>query len=86
VPAVVTSFATSVAGGVLGANLTPHYPHHTIASWMMQNGADLWEVPGFLRTTPQRLQQELWASPPGLSPRRGEGRVEVAEPSRPESG
>jgi integrase len=37
--------------------ITPHILRHTAATWMMQNGADLWDAAGFLGMSIQTLQQ-----------------------------
>src|SRR5260370_21349897 len=61
-------------------------PAAPVAAWMMRNGTDLWEVAGLPAHDARNVAARLWASPPGFSPRRGGGDVEVAEPTRPESG
>lgn len=36
---------------ILGDDVTPHVLRHTAATWMAQNGADIWEAAGFLGMT-----------------------------------
>jgi integrase len=36
--------------------VTPHVLRHTAATWMMQNGVDLWQAAGFLGMTVEMLQ------------------------------
>jgi integrase len=43
-----------VAAGLVG--VTPHTLRHTRATWLMQEGVDLWEAAGHLGMTPQTLQ------------------------------
>jgi site-specific recombinase XerC len=54
-----SSFTTSVAGGVLGARLTPHCLRHTVAASMMQNGADLCKVAGLPGHDARNVTAEL---------------------------
>jgi integrase len=52
------SFARAVAAAGLDPHkITPHVLRHTAATWMMQNGADLWDAAGFLGMTVQMLEQ-----------------------------
>jgi integrase len=37
--------------------ITPHTLRHTAATWMMQNGADLWQAAGYLGMTVEMLQE-----------------------------
>ena len=37
--------------------ITPHTLRHTAATWMMQNGADLWQAAGYLGMTVETLQE-----------------------------
>lgn len=37
--------------------ITPHTWRHTAATWLMQNGADLWEAAGFLGMTVELLER-----------------------------
>jgi integrase len=41
----------------LGADVTPHTLRHTAATWLMQNGADLWDAAGYLGMTVQTLER-----------------------------
>lgn len=38
------------------SDVTPHTLRHTAATWLMQNGADIWEAAGYLGMTPQVLE------------------------------
>ena len=40
----------------LDSSVTPHILRHTCATWMMQNGVDLWEAASFLGMTVQQLE------------------------------
>lgn len=50
-------FAAAVKRAGLGAEVTPHVLRHTAATWMMQNGADLWDAAGFLGMSVQILER-----------------------------
>ena len=50
-------FASAVAAAGLGPDVTPHVLRHTAATWMMQNGADLWDAAGFLGMSVQMLER-----------------------------
>lgn len=39
----------------LGKDVTPHVLRHTAATWIMQQGPDLWEAAGFLGMSPETL-------------------------------
>jgi integrase len=64
---VRNSFAAAVeASGVrqmvsarLGqeVEITPHVLRHTAATWLMQNGVDVWEAAGFLGMTSKQLEE-----------------------------
>src|SRR5690606_2510311 len=48
IESVNKGFGTARELAGLGPDVTPHVLRHTAATWMMQNGADLWDVAGFL--------------------------------------
>ena len=50
------AFAAAVRVAGLDEAVTPHILRHTAATWVMQNGADLWQAAGFLGMTPEMLQ------------------------------
>jgi integrase len=56
VESVRKGFAAAVAAGGLDAKITPHALRHTAATWMMQNGVDIWQAAGFLGMTIEMLQ------------------------------
>lgn len=49
-------FAGAVSKAGLGKDVTPHVLRHTAATWMMLNGADLWQAAGYLGMSVQTLQ------------------------------
>ena len=51
------AFSSAVKAAGLGPDVTPHVLRHTAATWMMQNGADLWSAAGYLGMTPELLQR-----------------------------
>jgi len=50
------AFGKTVESAGLGPDVTPHVLRHTCATWMMQNGADLWEAASYLGMTVQQLE------------------------------
>ncbi len=50
------AFAAVVADAGIDSSVTPHILRHTCATWMMLNGADLWEAAGYLGMTVEQLQ------------------------------
>jgi integrase len=51
--------AAALAAGLATSGpdkVTPHVLRHTAATWMMQNGVDLWQAAGFLGMTVEMLQ------------------------------
>jgi integrase len=40
---------------MLEGNITPHTLRHTAATWLMQQGTDIWQASGFLGMSPQVL-------------------------------
>jgi integrase len=50
-------FRRTAKGAGLGADVTPHTLRHTAATWLMQNGADLWDAAGYLGMTVQTLER-----------------------------
>ncbi|QYO75608.1 tyrosine-type recombinase/integrase [Devosia salina] len=50
------AFALAVRAAGLGPDVTPHVLRHTAATWMMQNGADLWDAAGYLGMSVQVLE------------------------------
>jgi integrase len=53
---VFGSWARAARAAGLGRDVTAHTLRHTCATWLMQAGADLWEVAGFLGMTVEMLQ------------------------------
>jgi integrase len=47
----------AVADAGLGRDVTPHVWRHSVATWLMQNGVDLWEAAGFLGMSVETLQR-----------------------------
>jgi integrase len=54
---VKDAFAASVQGAGLDKHVTPHTLKHTCASWMLQNGVDLWDVADFLKTSASTIEK-----------------------------
>lgn len=50
-------FAAAVVAAGLGPDVTPHILRHTAATWLMQNGADLWDAAGYLGMSVQMLER-----------------------------
>ena len=36
---------------------TPHTLKHTCATWLMQRGVPIWDVAGYLATSPETIQR-----------------------------
>lgn len=50
-------FAAAVKAAGIEQHVTPHTLRHTSATWMMQNGADLWQAAAFLGMTVEMLER-----------------------------
>lgn len=48
-------FAGCVRDAGLPAEVTPHWLRHTAATWLMEQGADIWDACGYLGMTPKTL-------------------------------
>ena len=60
VKSVKTAMATAVRLAGISTehgNVTPHTLRHTAATWLMQNGAPLWEAAGFLGMSDKTLRE-----------------------------
>jgi integrase len=57
VKSVKTGFAHGVKLAALDGEITPHTLRHTAATWLMQNGADLWGAAQLLGMSPEMLQR-----------------------------
>lgn len=58
VESVRKGFASAVAAaGIVGKHVTPHALRHTAATWLMQQGSDMWGAAGLLGMTVQMLEQ-----------------------------
>ncbi|WP_186442305.1 tyrosine-type recombinase/integrase [Methylorubrum populi] len=57
VASVKTAFATAVRLAGLEEDASPHVLRHTAATWLMQQGINLWEAAGYLGMTPEVLQK-----------------------------
>jgi integrase len=56
VESVRKGFAAAVRAAGLSRRITPHILRHTCATWLMQNGVDLWDAAGFLGMTVKQLE------------------------------
>jgi integrase len=57
VESVRKGFAAAARAAGLGPEVTPHILRHTCATWLMQQGVNLWDAAGFLGMTMQQLEQ-----------------------------
>jgi len=57
VSSVKTAFASAVDKAGLSDDVTPHTLRHTAATWLMQNGAPMWEASGYLGMSVETLQR-----------------------------
>lgn len=57
VKSVKTAFKSAAMLAELGSNVSPHTLRHTAATWLMQNGADLWQAAGYLGMSPETLMK-----------------------------
>jgi integrase len=57
VKSVTTAFRTAVRLAKLGPGVTPHTLRHTAATWLMQNGTDLWQAAGYLGMSVETLER-----------------------------
>ncbi|KAB2873717.1 MAG: site-specific integrase [Bauldia sp.] len=57
VKSVKTAMATAVEKAGLDGSVSPHTLRHTAATWMMQNGAEIWQAAGFLGMSEATLRR-----------------------------
>jgi len=57
VQSVRKGFQAAVRAAGLDVSVTPHVLRHTCATWLMQQGVNLWDAAGFLGMTVQQLEQ-----------------------------
>lgn len=57
VASVKTGFARGVAKAGLEGKVTPHTLRHTAATWLMQNGTDVWQAAGYLGMSPEMVEK-----------------------------
>jgi integrase len=55
VKSIRKAFASAVKDAELGDDVIPHTLRHTAATWLMQNGTDMWEAAGYLGMTVEIL-------------------------------
>jgi integrase len=65
VKSVKTAFKSAVKLASLDAPASPHTLRHTAATWMMQNGVNLWTAAGFLGMSVEILQRVYGHHHPG---------------------
>jgi integrase len=56
----------------LGKDVTPHTLRHTRATWLMQNGVDVWEAAGHLGMSPEILTRVYGKHSPDYQKRAAE--------------
>jgi integrase len=57
IKSVRKAFANAVKAAGIGKHVTPHTLRHTSATWMMREGANLWEAAGFLGMSTEMLER-----------------------------
>ncbi|MGU3492907.1 tyrosine-type recombinase/integrase [Xanthobacteraceae bacterium A53D] len=57
VKSVKVAFDSAVAKAGLEPGITPHTLRHTAATWLMQNGAAIWEAAGYLGMSPELVEK-----------------------------
>ena len=57
VKSVKVAFESAVAKAGLDPGITPHTLRHTAATWLMQNGASIWDAAGFLGMSPELVEK-----------------------------
>lgn len=58
-------FAGCVADAGLADEITPHFLRHTCATWLMENGAEIWEAAAYTGMTPKVLTDHYGHHRPG---------------------
>lgn len=56
VKSVKTAFKSAVRQAKLPGKISPHTLRHTAATWLMQNGTDIWQAAGYLGMSVKMLQ------------------------------
>ena len=59
------AFRTAREAAGLGGDVVPHTLRHTAATWLMQNGCDLWEAAGYLGMSVETLEKVYGHHHPG---------------------
>lgn len=59
------AFEAAVRDAGLPEDVTPHWQRHTAATWLMQNGCDLYEAAGYLGMTVKTLEEHYAHYQPG---------------------
>jgi integrase len=57
IKSVKSAFASAVARAGLAGQISPHSLRHTAATWLMQNGAPIWDAAGFLGMSEATLRR-----------------------------
>ena len=57
VGSVSKAFISASQKAGLDGKVTPHTLRHTAATWLMQNGADIWSAAGFLGMSPELVEK-----------------------------
>jgi integrase len=66
------SWRSAVARAGLSPDVTPHTLRHTAATWMMQQGVDLWAASGFLGMSVETLTRVYGKHDPDYQKRAAE--------------